>query len=116
MGALKQRWASRGLEVIQGAMNNDPRIPDFVRSFSGGLFPVGTAPDGEARGFMQISIMQQTAYLPWFAVVDRKGMIREQHFGDESLFQGDEVGKMAQVLDKYLAERAGAPAATPKKR
>jgi hypothetical protein len=115
MGAILRMHAARGLEVIQGAMNMDPRIPDFVQA-NGATFPVGMAPDGEARGFMQISIMQQTAYLPWFAVIDRKGMIREQHFGDESLFQGDEQRRMEQVLEKYLAERPATPAATSKKR
>jgi hypothetical protein len=115
MGAIVRRLAARGLEVVFGAMNNDPRIPEFVR-MNGATFPVGTANDGQAREFMQISIMQQTAYLPWFAVVDRKGMIREQHFGDEALFQQDEARKMESVLEKYLAERAGGGVAPPKKR
>lgn len=115
MGALHRKLAARGLEVIQGAMNPDPRIADFVKN-NGASFPVGIAPDGEARGFMQISIMQQTAYLPWFAVVDRKGMIREQHFGEEALFQGDELRRMEQLLEKYLAERVGAAGGSSKKR
>ena len=115
MGAIQRRWAARGLEVVQGAMNNDPRIGEFVRNF-GVTIPVGVAPDPAAREFMQISVMQQTAYLPWFAVVDAKGMIREQHFGDESLFAADEARRMETVLEKYLSERAGGAGAAPKKR
>jgi len=110
MGALQQRLAARGLQVAQGTLNNDPRIPEFVRSF-GVNFPVGMADNELARTFMQISIMQQTAYFPWFAVVDRKGMIREQHFGGEYLFQADEMQRMGTLLEKYLVERAGAAGA-----
>jgi hypothetical protein len=115
MGAILRRLSSRGLDVIQGAMNDNPGLPNFIRSY-GVNFPLGAANGDRAREFMQISVMQQTAYLPWFAIVDRKGMIREQHFGDEALFAADEVRRMETLLEKYLAERPGAPAAAPKKR
>ena len=87
------------------AMNDNPRIPEFVRQF-GVPFAVGTADGSKAREFMQLSVMQQTAYLPWFALVDRRGMIRTQHFGDELLFSNREEERMRELLVKYLAEGA----------
>ena len=110
MGALSRQLASRGFIVAMGAMNDDPRLPDFIRQYNV-PFVIGTADGGKAREFMEISVMQQTAYLPWFALVDRKGVIREQHFGDEALFNNNEEERMRTLLEKYLAEGAGRPSA-----
>ena len=91
-----------------GAMNENPRIPEFVQQYAV-PFTVGIADGGKAREFMQLSVMQQTAYLPWFALVDRRGMIRTQHFGDEALFSNREEERMRELLLKYLLEGAPAP-------
>lgn len=115
MGALYRQLAGRGLAVVMGTLNDNPRIPDFVRQF-GVTFAVGAADVAKAKEFMQISVMQQSAYYPWFALVDRKGMVRTQHFGDDLLFSNREEERMRELVEKYLAEGAGKPLPAGRKR
>jgi len=105
---------ARGFAIFQAAMNENPQVAEFVKYF-GLNYPVGTIDATKAREFMQISLMQQTAYYPWFALVDRKGQIREQHFGDGFVLKTNEQGPMRTLLTKYLNE-AAAGAASPRKK
>jgi hypothetical protein len=103
MGAMYRQLAGRGLAVVMGTLNDTPRIPEFIRQF-GVPFSIGAADVAKAKEFMQISVMQQSTYYPWFALVDRKGMVRTQHFGDDLLFTNREEERMRELLEKYLAE------------
>jgi hypothetical protein len=71
--------------------------------------------------FLQIPLFTQ-AYVPLMAIIDRNGMIREQHTGSERDFFSDNFGvqttNLRTALSKYLAERPARskpPARTPAK-
>ena len=75
-------------------------LPQFIRQF-GLTFPVGFTEGDLARGYLQISAMQQM-YVPHIVFIDRQGMIREQHVGDD-LFNDEENNIRKKVLELLSA-------------
>ncbi len=70
----------------------------FVREF-----PSGYAERGAVLEFLQHSVMAPF-YVPIIAILDRKGMIREQHIGDDE-FLKDPEKNIRQQLDFYTKEQ-----------
>ena len=71
----------KGFEVLEGAVNPEANIPQFIQQFRP-AFPVGTANEMGALEFMQISPMIRT-FVPYIAFIDRKGIIRAQLTGSD---------------------------------
>jgi len=98
--------APKGFQAIESAINENPDVPGFDRQFKP-TFPVGVSNGGEARTFLQIP-MFMNAFVPMMAIIDREGMIREQHTGsEEAFFNRDftvQANNLRAAIAKYLAE------------
>jgi thiol-disulfide isomerase/thioredoxin len=79
LSGLEKELGPKGFQVLEGAINEGADVPAFVRQFQP-AFPVGTAGQLDALGYMQLSPMVRNL-LPYIAFVDRKGMIRAQFTG-----------------------------------
>lgn len=113
MSAIYKQYKAKGLEVLFCAINPNPDVPGFVKRFNV-PFPVGVGDEKKARDYMQFSAVRM-AYVPWLVILDRKGMIRAQFTGSDSVFAGGEEAMKA-VLDPLLAEgMAPAPRKATKK-
>ena len=110
---IYKEYAAKGVQVVAFATNvaeqSSPQL--LVANFSKTYqltFPVGFTKFDNATKWLQHPIMQ-TLYVPQLAFVDRKGMIREQHGGDDPFFMNEETN-IRTVLDKLLKEPGAAPA------
>lgn len=104
MSEIYKQYHPQGLEVAMAAVNADPRVDDFVRRFNV-PFPVGIGDGDKARGFFELSLTRQN-FVPWFVIIDRKGMIRVQYTGGDAHFFEGGTAKVKQALDPIMAERA----------
>jgi hypothetical protein len=105
------------LQVIGVAM--DPEAPinmrDFVSRYAT-AFPVGMYGYTESRKWLQIP-EHLRLMVPAIVVVDRAGMIREQHLGDDRPWVDNKETNLRATLKTLLAQK-GSPAkksAAPKK-
>ncbi len=113
MSGIYRELNARGFEALEAAVNQNPLVPQFIQKYNV-PFPIGTADDGKAREYMQISMMMQ-AYVPWVVFIDRGGTIRHQYFGNDAAFN-DQGATFRMELQKLLAERAPSNTkAAPKK-
>ena len=115
MSGIQSELGDKGFQVLEGAINENPDLPGFIRTFKPN-FPVGTADNSKVHEFMQIGMMVRS-FVPFMVLIDRQGMIRYQHTGAEPYFTDDPITQTANIraeLDKLLAEPA--PKATKKPR
>ncbi|MBI3679267.1 MAG: hypothetical protein HY235_02580 [Acidobacteria bacterium] len=103
MSGIYNQYKAQGLEVLLAAINQDPQVPQFIRTFNL-PFAVGTTDEVRARNFLQISAVTR-AFVPWLVIIDRKGMIREQQYGDSPFFQNQQQN-IRSMVEKLLSERA----------
>lgn len=94
MSGIQNELGPKGLQVIEGAFNDNPDLPDFLRRFKP-TFPVGTTDRDTAMGYMQLSSVVRS-YVPYLMLIDRTGMIRAQYTGSDPLL-ADEF-----AMDKNL--------------
>ena len=104
---LYKEFGPRGFEAVGVAFNDNAAqlVPDFVRQL-GLTFPVGVAPRETVIDYLQHP-MTVPLYVPQMIFVDRKGMIRAQHGGDDEFLKNLEPNLRTQ-LDELLKEPAGA--------
>lgn len=105
LARLQREYGPRGLQVVGLAI--DPgaaqRVPLFVAE-TGANFPIGLYNDEAARRYLQVPIMVRMM-MPQVVIIDRKGMIREQHAGDDPwMAPAIEETNLRKVLEKLLAE------------
>jgi peroxiredoxin len=116
MEQIQRQYGPRGLQTLAVAFNSMAimLVQEFVLR-SGATYPVGYDERDPVFAFLQRSPRLQT-YVPIMVLIDRKGMIREQHTGDDPIFMLDPVKReMVQVraaIERLLAEQ---PAAAKKK-
>jgi cytochrome c biogenesis protein CcmG/thiol:disulfide interchange protein DsbE len=122
LAQLQREYGPAGLQVIGLAIDDGagPKIPQFVRE-TGANFPVGVLSNDKAHEYLQVPLMSRMM-MPQVAVVDRRGMLREQHAGDDPwMAPAIEEMNLRKAIEKLLAERPGrapaqaAPKAAPKK-
>ncbi len=117
LSRLQKEYGPQGFQVIGLAI--DPgagaKLQQFVGE-TGANFPVGVYGDIAAREYMQIPSVVRMM-MPQIAIVDRKGMIRDQHGADDPwMAPAKEEQNLRTLLTKLLAEKSAAPAkAAPKK-
>lgn len=85
-------------------------VPDFIQRF-GVNYPVGYAERDPVINFLQHPPMMRML-VPQLVIIDRNGVIVEQHSGDSPFFQNEEANLRNSIL-KLLAQRAPAPRAKP---
>jgi peroxiredoxin len=117
LSKLQTEMGPQGLQVIGVAM--DPEAPinmrDFVSRYAT-AFPVGMYGYTESRKWLQIP-EHLRLMVPAIVVVDRAGMIREQHLGDDRPWVDNKETNLRATLKTLLAQK-GSPAkksAAPKK-
>ena len=88
------------------AVNPNPNVVAFLRQYNL-PFGVGVADYEKSRAFLGLSLMMQ-AYVPWFTLIDKKGQVREQHFGNQPFFSNEEPNLRA-AFTKLVAEPGSPP-------
>ncbi len=114
LGRLQRELDSKGFRVIGLAIDAGagPKIPGFVQETSA-AFPIGVMEFTKAQEFLQFPSVVRMM-MPQIAIIDKKGVIREQHGADEPwMSPAMEETNLRKLIDKLLAEPAG-PAATKK--
>jgi thiol-disulfide isomerase/thioredoxin len=107
LSKLQREYGPRGLQVLESAFNDmaGMLVPDFIARFQP-AFPLGFNSRESVMEYLQISPMFRT-YVPLVVFVDRKGVIRAQHGGEEEFFKEGAVEKnMRAIIEKLLAEEA----------
>ncbi len=105
---MYNEWRSRGLEVVGVAINPDaPKlIPSFIRRF-GVTYPITVGDRSTLTTFADISAVAKF-YVPYIFMVDRKGVIRREHPGQDEHFYHNEEQNMRAELDELLRQPAQA--------
>jgi hypothetical protein len=89
--------------VVEGAVNENPDIPGFLRRFNP-PFPVGTAPGQGALDYMEWP-RGQRPLVPLMVFIDRQGMIRAQFSGlDDKFFDDNQDQHIRDEALKLLNE------------
>ena len=119
---LTKELGPKGFQPIGVAFNDNAAqlVPDFIKQMALTVpvgVPVGPNPREIVLTYLQHSMLK-TLYVPQMVFIDRKGVIRAQHGGDDDFFQNLEVNVRNQV-EALLKEpvparkaRTAAPAKT----
>ncbi len=109
---LYKELGPRGFQPVGVAFNDNAAqlVPDFVRQL-GLSFPVGVAPRETVIEYLQHD-MTRPLYVPQMIFVDRKGVIRAQHGGEDDFLKDLEPNVRAQ-LEELLKEPARAQRTRP---
>lgn len=105
-----------GFQVVGAAINDDTgRLVTGFAQETGATFPVGYVKQEIANQYLEFTTMM-TMYMPQLALIDRKGMIRYQHGGDDEKFFNDGEVNLRKEVKLLLAEggAGAAPKAAPK--
>ncbi len=115
LSKLQTEYGSRGVQALGVAIDENAglKLADYVRSYATS-FPVGALPHRMATSFLQASVMEPLM-MPQIVVIDRQGMIQEQHGGKDAWHQNAEKNLRAS-LAKYLARPGAAPKKQPGKK
>ncbi len=109
LSKLQTEYGPQGLQVIGVAM--DPEAAFKLREFTSlyaTAFPVGTYGYTESRKWLQIP-EHLRLMVPAIVIVDRTGVIREQHLGDDRPWVDKKEPNLRATLKTLLAQK-GAPA------
>ena len=87
LSKLQREYGPRGFQVLSAAIEDTAArdVPRFIQQFQP-TYPVGFAHRLSVGQFLQ-SPPGGRMMMPQLAIIDRSGMIREQHTGDEPYFQ-----------------------------
>jgi peroxiredoxin len=114
IGPLYNEWKSRGLEVLAVAINTDAqqKIPDFAQRF-GASYPIAIGNSPMVKSFADISAVKNF-FVPYMFLIDRRGVIRYEHEGQDAVFYQNEAVNLRAELDKLLKEPTTTHKSAPK--
>ena len=110
LGPIYAEWKSRGLEILGLAVN--PSAAGNLQEFKqkhGAAFPLGLTTRSDWSGFGEFSVMHNP-YVPYLLIVDRNGVIREEHPGQDRAYWLDQEKRLRESFDALLKEPAKKPA------
>jgi thiol-disulfide isomerase/thioredoxin len=112
---IEKDFGPKGLRVLEGALDDNPDIPQFVQRFQTN-FPVGAVDRLTAAGYMQLSPMVRNS-VPFMLFVDRKGVIQAQYTGGDDflLNEGAQDQKIRAEVQELLGKSAAKPSSTGRK-
>jgi thiol-disulfide isomerase/thioredoxin len=113
LSKIQQEFGPK-IQILGVAINPDADIAGFTRQFATG-FKVGSNTRESAMAFLQESIMTTNFYVPQMAFIDRKGVIRAQYGGSDPFMGAAQEANIRGMINKLLAEPAGAKPAGPAK-
>ena len=97
LSRLQKEYEGRGLQVLAAAFNemSNMLVPDFIKAYKP-TFPVGSATRDAVLAFLGRRA-EDEMYVPIMVFIDRKGMIRYQHLGDDEFYQHQEQNVRAHI-------------------
>jgi thiol-disulfide isomerase/thioredoxin len=106
LSGLQNEYGPRGLQIMAAAFNDmaNMLVPDFNNQFKP-AFPVGWANRMDVLSYLDHSAITQM-YVPIMVFIDRKGMIRAEHYGDDP-FMTDQEKNVRAEIEELLKEPAG---------
>lgn len=104
---LQKEYGPRGFQALGVAFNDmaNMLVPDFNKQVRPN-YPMGWSPRDPVLEFIQHSPMKQL-FVPILVFIDRDGMIRSQHLGDDPFFQNQNQN-LRQTIETML--KSAAPA------
>jgi peroxiredoxin len=110
LNPIYAEWKSRGLEILGLAVNPSAagNLQEFRQKF-GATFPLGLTTRSDWSSFGEFSVMHNP-YVPYLLIVDRNGVIREEHPGQDRAYWLDQEKNLRQSFDSLLKETAKKPA------
>jgi hypothetical protein len=112
LSKLQKEYGPRGFQVLSAAIEDTAGrdVPLFIRQFQP-AFPVGFAHRLSVGQYLQHPPSGRMM-MPQLVFVDRSGVIREQHSGDEPYFEDNVQEKnLRATIENLLKSGAGASAA-----
>ncbi len=106
---LQRDFGPRGFQAVGAAFNDGASqlLPDFLARFRP-IYPVGVTPRDTVLEYLQLP-SNTPIFVPIFVFIDKKGMIREQHFGNGDKFLDNPDANSRASIEALLKE--GAPPA-----
>ncbi len=111
MQKLYQEFGDKQVQMLGVAVNDMAHM--LIAEYSQKLnltYPVGYGSREMSHNFLQHPFMK-TMYMPQLVLIDRKGVIRFHHPGEDQAFYANEEANMRKEITQLLSE--GAPAAKP---
>ena len=108
------------MQIVESAFNDgvgEKMVNEFVAQFKP-AFPVGWNTRVAVWSFVKYSIIsQKPLYVPHMVFIDRNGVIRAEHWGEEDFFRSAAIN-VRKEFDSILAGGHSAPqkSATKKKK
>ncbi len=110
---LQSEYGPRGFQALGAAVNEaTPQMAKDYQAKYAANFPVGPLNEDLVFPFMSFSIMERPGF-PQIAVIDRKGMIREQTSTENIKQPLQDEAHLRSLIEKLLAERATGAVQTP---
>lgn len=111
---MHREYGPKGLQVITAAFNPmaNMLVPDFIKTYKP-EYPMGWTTRDAVYDYLQQSQMFQL-YVPIIVTIDRAGVIREQHLGDEEY--GHDPDKNVRASVESIMKPGSATAASGKKK
>ena len=87
LSSLQGEYGPRGLQLLGAVFNPMAHmfVGDFIKTYRPN-FPLGWSTREAVHEYLQFSPMMQL-YVPSLVFIDRKGVIRRQHTGEDPFFQ-----------------------------
>jgi peroxiredoxin len=98
---LQTDLGPKGLQIIECAVEDDSQkhIADFQSRFKPN-FPLGWSERASVAPVLQPD--DKLHIMPQSVLIDRKGMIRAQFYGDDPVFENDAARNLTALISKYL--------------
>jgi thiol-disulfide isomerase/thioredoxin len=112
---IQKEYGPRGFQALGAAFNEGAAqlLPQFLAQFQP-AYPMGAATRDTVMEYLQVS-PTAPIYVPVFVFIDKKGMIREQHIGDNDKFLDDQDKNIRAVVESLLKESGSASKVGKKK-
>ena len=96
---IQKKYGARGLQVLGAAFNEDaaPQMAAFNQTYKP-AYPVGYVKRDDVVKYLRKKASDEL-WVPVLVFIDRKGVIRHQHLGDDTFFQNGD-----QNIRAYLEE------------
>jgi hypothetical protein len=93
-----------GLAVNPSASGN---LKEFQQKY-GAQFPIGLTTRADWSSFGEFSVMHNP-YVPYMIIVDRNGVVREEHPGQDRRYWLDQENNLRQSFETLLKEPVKKP-------
>lgn len=113
MNEIQKEYGPKGFQALATAFNElaPQLLPDFLTRFRP-AFPVGYTSRASVYDYLQFPANMPFS-VPMMVFIDRKGVIRAQHLGDDPFFENQDKN-IRSMIDSLLKEPASAKKAAKK--